>query len=111
MNPNGNPQNLKPVKAGDPPLNPTGINQYTYRAEAEKHLAEWCRAHGQELIDRLCDDARDGKTKMMELVLARVLPVVKEISLSVNDEREPVVVPSTNDRMGAVSELLAGTLH
>ena len=77
-----------PVQPGQV-LNPTGINQYTYRADAEKHLAEWCAKHGQELIDRLLDDAKTGNGRMMQLALDRILPAVKEVDL-----RMPCADPS-----------------
>jgi hypothetical protein len=99
-----------PIKPGQV-LNPKGINQYTYRAEAEKHLAQWCKTHGRELIDKLLDEAKRGNDRMMKLALDRILPAVKEVDLRVTEEREPVVVPTTDERMGAVAELLQGTLH
>ena len=47
----------KPGQSG----NPEGRNQYTYRARAEAALDRWCAEHGDELIERLLDDARSGK--------------------------------------------------
>ncbi len=71
-----------PIQPGEV-RNPKGINQYTYRADAEKDLAEWCKKYGHELIERLLEDARKGKSKMMELALARILPAVKEVDLRI----------------------------
>ena len=56
--------------------NPTGVNQYTYRDDAERDLAAWCKEHGTELIDRLLDDAMKGKPLPLKLALERILPAV-----------------------------------
>ena len=74
--------NLKPAAPGEV-RNPKGVNQFSYRQDAEKHLAEWCEKYGQDLIDKLCDDARDGNRHMMKLALERILPAVKEVDLRV----------------------------
>jgi hypothetical protein len=79
--------NLVPNKPGGV-LNPKGNNQWTYRREAEEHLAKWCKAHGKELIDKLMDEAAKGKPWAMKLALDRVLPVIHrhEIELPVVEE-------------------------
>ncbi len=63
--------------------NPTGVNQYTYRRNAEASLEKWCKEHGDAVIERLVLDAQDGKGYAMALVLDRILPVVKHVELSV----------------------------
>jgi hypothetical protein len=71
-----NPENLIPAKPGEV-RNPTGRNQYTYRAEAEKHLDEWCKLYGQELVDTIANAAKAGKPWAAKLILDRVLPAVQ----------------------------------
>lgn len=111
----GRPENLNPVKPGEV-RNPTGINQYTYRADAERHLDRWCKKHGRELIERLLDDARSGKGYAMKLALDRILPAVMrhEVELPAIEsnaleaaldrfaaERNPTPVPSKPNGNGA----------
>jgi hypothetical protein len=74
-----NPENLIPhrVKPGEV-KNPTGINQYTYRREAEQHLEEWCKEYGRELVRVIADAARAGKPWAAKLILDRVLPAVEK---------------------------------
>ena len=74
---------LPPVRPGDPGRNPKGINQYTYRQDAEKHLSAWCVKYGEDLIDKLLDEAKGGDTTMMKLALERILPAVKEVDLRI----------------------------
>jgi len=82
-----NSGNLTPFKPGDIG-NPKGINGFTYRDEAEKALAMWCKKHGDEVIERLVKDATKGKGYAMKLVLDRILPVVQkhEVNLPGTDE-------------------------
>ena len=70
--------NLKPQRAGEPGHNSTGINQYTYRADAEKHLDAWCKKHGRALVDRIANDAKAGKPWAAKLLLDRILPTVQK---------------------------------
>ena len=70
--------NLRPPwKPGDVP-NPEGRNQYTYRAEAEKHLNEWCKEYGRELIRVICAEAKAKKPWAAKLMLDRILPAVMQ---------------------------------
>jgi hypothetical protein len=69
-------ENLKPIKPGEV-RNPQGINQYTYRDAAEKHLEEWCVEHGREMVRVIADAARAGKPWAAKLILDRVLPAVE----------------------------------
>ena len=69
-------ENLRPPwKPGEAP-NPAGANQYTYRSDAERDLARWCKEHGTDVIERLVTDAKKGKGYAMKLVLERILPAV-----------------------------------
>ena len=52
------------------------------RSSAEASLDRWCREFGDELIERLVTDAKQGKGYAMRLVLDRILPVKKEIEVS-----------------------------
>jgi hypothetical protein len=63
---------FKPGQVG----NPEGRNQYTYRAEAEQHLEEWCKEYGRELVRVIADEARRGRPWAAKLILDRVLPAV-----------------------------------
>ena len=74
--------NVKPVKPGEV-RNPSGINGYTYRADAERDLAKWCKKHGTELIERLLNDAKKGKAYALKLALDRILPAVHEHELRI----------------------------
>ncbi len=70
-------ENLKPYKKGDVG-NPKGINGYTYRADAERSLAKWCKEHGDQVIERLVADAVKGRGYAMKLMLERILPAVQK---------------------------------
>ncbi len=76
-NPRGTIENLTPIKPGEC-LNPKGINGYTYRDDGERALAQWCKKHGDEVIERLVKDAARGRGYAMKLVLERILPVVQQ---------------------------------
>jgi hypothetical protein len=105
-----NPENLKPVRKGDPPLNPTGINQYTYRRDAEKHLDEWCKQYGQELIEKVCNAAKAGKPWAAKLMLDRVLPVTTKIELPPGEPKSQRFVP-TEDEQASLAEKFRGNGH
>ena len=70
------------VKPGEV-RNPKGVNQYTYREDAERDLAEWCKVYGSDLIEKLCDEAKAGNDKMMKLALERILPAVTKHEVAV----------------------------
>ena len=80
--PGGRENLLPPIKPGEV-RNPKGINQYTYRADAEKHLDEWCADHGRELVRVIANAARDGKPWAAKLLLDRVLPAVTKHEVDV----------------------------
>jgi hypothetical protein len=73
---------VSPIKPGEV-RNPQGRNQYTYRREAERDLERWCRKHGRELIEKLLDEARAGRSWAMKLALERILPVVQEHKITI----------------------------
>lgn len=75
-----NPPN--PIQPGEV-RNPKGVNQYTYREDAERDLAEWCKIYGSDLIEKLCDEAKRGNDKMMKLALDRILPAVTKHEVAV----------------------------
>jgi hypothetical protein len=76
-NPNPDQRGLTPIRSGQV-LNPSGRNQYTYRDEAERSLDKWCKKHGDDVIERLVTDAKNGKGYAMRLVLDRILPQVNK---------------------------------
>jgi hypothetical protein len=69
-------RNLIPAKPGEV-RNPEGRNQFTYRREAERHLDEWCKFHGREMVRMIANEARAGKPWAAKLILDRVLPTVE----------------------------------
>ena len=71
-----------PIQPGEV-LNPKGINQYTYRRQAEIDLERWCRKNGRALVEKLLDLASAGKPWAMKLALERILPVVQEHKISI----------------------------
>jgi len=98
----GGAENLKPIKPGEV-RNPAGANQYTYRADAERHLDRWCKQHGRELIERLLEDAKQGKGYAMKLALDRILPAVT---------RHEVEIPAIeSDALEAALDRFAATTH
>ena len=91
-------ENLRPFKPGDVG-NPQGINQYTYRADAERDLAAWCKQYGSEVIERLVKDAKAGKGYAMKLVLDRILPVVQKVEVTgLEPPRSPEFLPTVEDQ-------------
>ncbi len=77
------PSGLIPPIAKGEVRNPKGINQWTYRREAEQSLEGWCRKHGKDLIEKVCDIALDGKPWAVKLLLERILPVVQEHKIQI----------------------------
>ena len=101
-------QNLIPVKPGQV-LNPTGKNQYSYQSDAEKHLDEWCREYGRELIVKLCDEAREGNAVALKIVIDRILPIVHHVEVAPTVPAEsPAYVPSESDQ-AEIEQRLVGT--
>ena len=86
-NPNPDQRGLTPIRRGQV-LNPKGRNQYTYRRDAEANLDKWCREFGDEVIERLVTDAKQGKGYAMRLVLDRILPVKHEVAVSTSHEAD-----------------------
>lgn len=97
--------------------NPKGTNQHTARTRAKEiwdEIALECEGDEERIykVIRKCWDlAQGGDLKSQDQVLSRTNPVVKEIDHHIHDEREPVEVPTTDERMGAVAELLRETVH
>ena len=68
--------------------NPKGINQYTYRGDAERDLGRWCRKHGRDLVEKVLDLALAGKPWAVKMMIDRILPIVHrhEIELPTIDD-------------------------
>ncbi len=77
----GRVENLDLIKPGEV-RNPKGINGFSYRDDAERCLAKWCKENGDTLIERLLDDAANGKGWAMKLALDRILPAVQKHEVS-----------------------------
>ena len=75
---------FKPGQSG----NPEGRNQYTYRAEAEKHLDEWCREYGRELVHIICAEAKAKKPWAAKLMLDRILPAVQKHEVDLTESAD-----------------------
>ena len=75
---------MPPPKPGEI-RNPEGRNQYTYRAEAEKHLEEWCVEFGRDLVRVICDEAKRKRPWAAKLMLDRILPAVTQHELTVTE--------------------------
>ena len=73
---------MAPIAKGEV-RNPKGINQWTYRREAEASLEKWCRSHGAELIEKVCDIALSGRPWAVKLLMERILPVVQEHKIQI----------------------------
>jgi len=82
-----NEQNLRPWKPGESG-NPAGVNQYTYRREAEKDLDEWCKEYGREMVRVIADAARAGKPWAAKLMLDRILPAVQKHEVDIPEGTE-----------------------
>ena len=96
--PNGNLR--APIQPGEV-RNPKGVNQWTYRREAEKSLEKWCRKHGEKLIEKICDLACEGKPWAAKIMIDRILPIV---------HRHEIELPSVDDASieAALDRFLAG---
>ena len=93
-----NAENLKPATKGEV-RNPKGINGFTYRDDAERDLAMWCKQYGNEVIERLVKDAKQGKGYAMKLVLDRILPVVQKVEVTgLEPPRSPEFLPTVEDQ-------------
>jgi hypothetical protein len=77
----GEATRFKPGQSG----NPAGTNQYTYRAEAERHLDEWCKLFGQDLIRKIANEAKAGKPWAAKLLLDRILPAVQKHEIDLGE--------------------------
>lgn len=112
----GHPNLGPPFKAGEN-HNPTGRNQYTARSEAAKAWdalaleVKGDKRRLDEFLENVWVEARGGKEWAAKALLDRLVPIVKEIDHRIHDERDPVKVPATDERIGAVAELLAETVH
>lgn len=102
--------NLKPNPGGEV-RNPLGHNQYTYRDDAKRKFAALCVKHAADFLETVFKEARHGETWAAKMVWDEIMPAIKTIDLNVSDERDPVKVPTTDARLGAVAELLQETLH
>jgi hypothetical protein len=109
--------NLKPWKPGQSG-NPSGTNQWTYRAEVEQLFSEALsvtgedgRTRAQAIVERLLEDAMAGKPCAMKLALDRILPVVKSVEVEVpgSDPAEFSAALDrfcTRDRIQGIGEIL-----
>lgn len=82
---------LYAARAGDV-LNPRGINGWTYRDEAEKHLQEWCSQYGRDAVRVVADAARNGEPWAAKLLWDRVLPAVSRLEHDVSGSDLPGLV-------------------
>jgi len=105
-------ENLTPIKPGEV-LNPTGINQFTYKRDAEKNLNAWCKEHGRELVEKICDEAKRGKPWAAKLMLDRILPTVQKHEVSVPEKPRSIdFLPTEADQAELEAALDAGkVLH
>jgi hypothetical protein len=89
------------VKPGEV-RNPEGINQYTYRRQAEVDLERWCRQYGRDLIEKVLNLALEGKSWAVKLMIDRILPVV---------HRHEIELPSIDDASieAALDRFLTGS--
>lgn len=114
--PNAGHANLVPAKPGEV-RNPKGNNQFTARSEAAKVWDEIAlemrgdKRRIRKFLERVWDDGESGLPQAQKEILARTNPVVKEIDHRITNEREPVTVPTTDERLTAVAALVADTLH
>jgi len=112
-NPNGTPENLSPpFKPGDVG-NPKGINQYTYRREAEKAfdrmLSEFAdgRTRAEAVIDKALELAEKGKPYALDQILKRILPVVEKHEHSLTASGDESLV----DRLAAIARAKRANGH
>lgn len=88
-----NPENLvaHQVKPGQV-LNPTGINQYTYRKDAEATFDRLLRSVAERgegtvaeaILADLCEMAQEKNTWAIDRVLERILPKVDRHEVDIN---------------------------
>ena len=106
----GHPNLRAPFRAGEN-HNPKGVNQFTYRDEAKKHFAKLCKENADGFLEEVFRLAREGESWAAKMVWDEIMPAIKTVDLNVNDGREPVVVPVTDERVSALAELAAEVLH
>lgn len=103
--------NLTPTKPGQV-LNPKGINQYTYRDDAKETFSKLCKDHADDFLKGVFDLAKDGEAWAAKMVWEEIMPAIKKVDLNLNDGRsDPVLVPSTDERLTAVAELVKDLVH
>lgn len=102
--------NLIPNPGGEN-RNPKGHNQYTYRDDAKKQFAKLCKENADEFLDHVFSLAKEGEPWAAKMVWEEIMPAVKSFNVNVNDERDPVVVPTTDERVEALAELARETFH
>lgn len=110
MHPNSLANLNPPVKPGEV-LNPKGKNQYSYRDDSVSDFSEECKARGKDFITGIWDKALEGVPWAAKFVWEEIMPTVKTVDLNVKEERDPVQVPATEERLKAVAEILAETVH
>ena len=98
--------NLNPNPGGEV-RNPEGRNQYTYRADAERDLAAWCKRYGRDLIEKLLEKAKAGDATMMKMALDRILPAVQQHDVALTDTSDE----SLSDRIAALVRARRGNGH
>ena len=103
-------ENLRPSAQGEV-RNPKGTNQYSYREKAVHEFAEQDELRGQSFSEYVWDLALAGKPWAARLVWDERMPAVKAVDVNLNDNRDPVAVPTTDERLSAVAALVAETLH
>ena len=107
------PDNLIPMKKGDPTKNPKGHNQWTYRREAQRDLDAMLaekdvngNTRSQAIIDRVMTDAENGKPWALRLLLDRILPVTTKHEHEVAVEpRSFKYIPTEADQLAVRDEL------
>jgi len=103
-----NPPN--PIQLGEV-RNPLGRNQYTYRDDAKRKFSELCKANADGFLEGVFQLAKDGESWAAKMVWEEIMPAVKAVDVNLNDNRDPVAVPTTDERLSAVAALVAETLH
>lgn len=90
-----------PVQKGDPPRNPKGHNQYTYREDTEKRFAKMCEERIDAVLKALFDEAETNSAKNSpdrKLVLERALPAVKQVELDLPGADVPGLIDALATR-------------
>ena len=129
----GVPENLTPVKAGDPPLNPEGRNQYTYRREFETTITNLLKGKltkpeldALDLPPYILHIAESGELKRGELIaivtvyramkadkdgmaeaLARLWPKVEKHEVDLIESSDESVL----DRLAGIARARRGNGH